>query len=129
VFDPRGGAWMDGKYVPSLLAAIGEVIERHMIEIGFLPARPGRDERALQVVNLAPEQPPGNTLGFAGPRLRQMPEMRRGGADPPRRLRPMHQLWLFQMRVGLGMSLECWKIRTDEIRVLRDGASRLLRMT
>ena len=39
VFDPRGGAWMDGRYVPSLLAAIGEVIERHMIDIGFLPAK------------------------------------------------------------------------------------------
>jgi ribonucleoside-diphosphate reductase alpha chain len=38
VFDPRGGAWMGGKYVPSLLAAIGDVIERHMIAIGFLPA-------------------------------------------------------------------------------------------
>src|SRR5271169_3567453 len=74
VFDPRGGAWVDGKYVPSLLAEIGEVIERHMIEIGFLPTRPGRDERAVQVVNLAPEQPPGNTLGFAGPRLRQCPK-------------------------------------------------------
>ncbi|MCI4660470.1 MAG: adenosylcobalamin-dependent ribonucleoside-diphosphate reductase [Neomegalonema sp.] len=36
VFDPRGGAWMKGKYVPSILAAIGEVIERHMVEIGFL---------------------------------------------------------------------------------------------
>ncbi len=42
VFDPRGGAWMDGKYVPSLLAAIGDVIERHMIEIGFLPPRSKR---------------------------------------------------------------------------------------
>ena len=30
VFDPRGGAWVQGKYVPSLLAAIGGVIERHM---------------------------------------------------------------------------------------------------
>ena len=30
VFDPRGGAWMAGKYVPSLLAAVGGVIERHM---------------------------------------------------------------------------------------------------
>jgi ribonucleoside-diphosphate reductase alpha chain len=39
VFDPRGGAWMEGRYVPSLLAAIGDVIERHMIEIGFLPAQ------------------------------------------------------------------------------------------
>jgi ribonucleoside-diphosphate reductase alpha chain len=38
VFDPRGGQWMDGRYVPSLLAAIGEVIERHMVAIGFLPA-------------------------------------------------------------------------------------------
>ncbi|WP_119165245.1 adenosylcobalamin-dependent ribonucleoside-diphosphate reductase [Algihabitans albus] len=37
VFDPRGGAWMQGRYVPSLLAAIGEVIEEHMIAIGFLP--------------------------------------------------------------------------------------------
>ena len=39
VFDPRGGQWMGGRYVPSLLAAIGEVIERHMIEIGFLSRR------------------------------------------------------------------------------------------
>ena len=37
VFDPRGGQWVGGRYVPSLLAAIGEVIERHMIDIGFLP--------------------------------------------------------------------------------------------
>ena len=36
VFDPRGGAWMGGKYVPSILAAIGGVIERHMVAIGFL---------------------------------------------------------------------------------------------
>ena len=27
---------MNGRYVPSLLAAIAEVIERHMIDIGFL---------------------------------------------------------------------------------------------
>ena len=38
VFDPRGGSWVEGRYIPSLLAAIGEVIERHMIEIGFLPS-------------------------------------------------------------------------------------------
>jgi ribonucleoside-diphosphate reductase alpha chain len=50
VFDPRGGAWMDGKYVPSLLAAIGDAIERHMIEIGFLPKR---RERSATVANQA----------------------------------------------------------------------------
>ena len=36
VFDPRGGPWMAGRYVPSLLAAIGDVIEKHMTDIGFL---------------------------------------------------------------------------------------------
>ena len=36
VFDPRGGAWMEGRYIPSILAAIGGVIERHLIEIGFI---------------------------------------------------------------------------------------------
>jgi len=30
VFDPGGGAWMEGRYTPSLPAAIGAVIERHM---------------------------------------------------------------------------------------------------
>ena len=36
VFDPRGGAWVQGKYIPSILAAIGGVLEQHMIAIGFL---------------------------------------------------------------------------------------------
>jgi len=36
VFDPRGGAWMGGKYVPSILAAIGGVIEEHLVKIGFI---------------------------------------------------------------------------------------------
>ena len=36
VFDPRGGAWIEGRYIPSILAAIGGVIERHLIAIGFI---------------------------------------------------------------------------------------------
>jgi ribonucleoside-diphosphate reductase alpha chain len=36
VFDPRGGAWVNGKYIPSILAAIGGVIEKHLIATGFL---------------------------------------------------------------------------------------------
>lgn len=36
VFDPRGGAWIEGAYVPSILAAIGGVVERHLREIGFV---------------------------------------------------------------------------------------------
>lgn len=34
VFDPRGGAWMQGRYVPSLLAAIGDIVERHLEGLG-----------------------------------------------------------------------------------------------
>ncbi len=37
VFDPRGGAWMQGKYVPSLLAAIGNIVERHLAGLGDAP--------------------------------------------------------------------------------------------
>ena len=41
VFDPRGGHWANGRYVGSLVAAIGDVIEQHMIDTGFLqPAMP-----------------------------------------------------------------------------------------
>ncbi|MEM9289112.1 MAG: adenosylcobalamin-dependent ribonucleoside-diphosphate reductase [Pseudomonadota bacterium] len=38
VFDPRGGYWVQGRYVPSLLASIGDVIEQHLIDIGFMEA-------------------------------------------------------------------------------------------
>lgn len=54
VFDPRGGAWMNGKYIPSILAAIGGVLEQHMINIGFLEGE-GLGLKAdpqAQVVNL-----------------------------------------------------------------------------
>ena len=49
VFDPRGGQWMDGRYVPSLLAAIGGVVEKHMVEIGFLK----RDDAPAEALALA----------------------------------------------------------------------------
>ena len=50
VFDPRGGYWKPGgKFMPSLIAEIGEVIEKHLIEIGMLrPAGP--DERQKQFI-------------------------------------------------------------------------------
>ena len=56
VFDPRGGAWVQGKYIPSILAAIGGVLEQHMIAIGFLEGEGmglKEDPKASQqVVNL-----------------------------------------------------------------------------
>jgi ribonucleoside-diphosphate reductase alpha chain len=56
VFDPRGGGWVNGRYVPSLLAAIGGVIERHLARDGVpvadeievaAPAAPGLAARAV----------------------------------------------------------------------------------
>ncbi|MGR3344102.1 MAG: adenosylcobalamin-dependent ribonucleoside-diphosphate reductase [Paracoccaceae bacterium] len=54
VFDPRGGAWMEGKYIPSILAAIGGVIERHLIDIGFIEGEGMglKSDPQAEVVNL-----------------------------------------------------------------------------
>jgi ribonucleoside-diphosphate reductase alpha chain len=61
VFDPRGGQWMGGHYVPSLLAAIGDVIERHLVATGFMAPRaaPVLPEalRAVAVGETAPGRP------------------------------------------------------------------------
>jgi len=54
VFDPQGGQWMGGRYVPSLLAAIGGIIETHMIRTGFLaPSRQQEPEPAAAAKALA----------------------------------------------------------------------------
>jgi ribonucleoside-diphosphate reductase alpha chain len=57
IFDPRGGQWSDGRYVPSLIAAIGGIIEQHMIETGFI---------AAQEPSLAPVAPVGTSAGGLG---------------------------------------------------------------
>ncbi|MBM10319.1 MAG: ribonucleoside-diphosphate reductase, adenosylcobalamin-dependent [Magnetovibrio sp.] len=53
VFDPRGGQWMAGNYIPSLLAAIGGVIEQHLINIGFLNSPGELAETGVQSVEVA----------------------------------------------------------------------------
>ena len=94
VFDPRGGQWMKGRYVPSLLAAIGEVIERHMISVGFVKA-PGQlaedHPSQLAVVNMdnrySDEGEDENKPKSSGPGFRQCPKcaqlslMRQEGCD------------------------------------------------
>ena len=92
VFDPRGGHWMEGRYVPSLLAAIGEVIEKHMVAIGFLPggeaaamAEPARAAAALAPTGApgasdAPAEPPRARLVHC-PRCAQPTLVRQEGCD------------------------------------------------
>ncbi|KZD12720.1 LAGLIDADG family homing endonuclease [Oceanibaculum pacificum] len=65
VFDPRGGQWVGGRYVPSLLAAIGDVIERHLMDIGFIP----QPEEKRQG-HLADRK----VVGMTDQRLRQCPK-------------------------------------------------------
>jgi ribonucleoside-diphosphate reductase alpha chain len=62
VFDPRGGQWMGGRYVPSLLAAIGGVIERHMIDTGFLKPSEEKGELAEERRRAAVGVPDGNVM-------------------------------------------------------------------
>jgi len=38
VFDPRGGYWQPGgKFMPSIIAELGHIIEKHLQYIGMLP--------------------------------------------------------------------------------------------
>ena len=74
VFDPEGGRWMGGRYVPSLLAAIGDVIEEHMIRIGFLVPEGAADpeqKNAPRALAASPGAEPAARGGASGP-----------GADP-----------------------------------------------
>jgi ribonucleoside-diphosphate reductase alpha chain len=66
VFDPRGGQWMGGHYVPSLLAAIGDVIERHLVATGFMPTRETIAEPPLQAVAVAAGEIRGRTCPRCG---------------------------------------------------------------
>ena len=69
VFDPRGGRWVDGHYVPSILAAIGEVIETHLIEIGFMA-----DPRGDMPIQEKHKIVVGDDREVGDPRLRACPK-------------------------------------------------------
>jgi hypothetical protein len=50
VFDPRGGYWQPGgKYMPSIIAELGYIVEKHLVAIGML-AMPGLDEHQKRLI-------------------------------------------------------------------------------
>ena len=50
VFDPRGGYWKPGgKYMPSIIAELGHIVEKHLQYIGMLP-QDGLDEHQKQLI-------------------------------------------------------------------------------
>jgi len=74
VFDPRGGAWMEGRYVPSILAAIGGVIEKHMIQTGFLEGEGLGLKTDPQARAIAVGEAPGAVCPSCGEYAMQMME-------------------------------------------------------
>ncbi|EQD50234.1 ribonucleotide reductase, alpha subunit, partial [mine drainage metagenome] len=52
VFDPKGGYWQKGKYMPSLVAELGSVLDKHMRGIGMIQP----SERALAARKLIAEK-------------------------------------------------------------------------
>ena len=49
VFDPRGGYWQPGgKFMPSIIAELGYIVERHLTQIGMIAAsEPGEEQRKV----------------------------------------------------------------------------------
>lgn len=56
VFDPRGGYWQPGgKFMPSIIAELGCIVEKHLITIGMLRS-PELDEHQQELVNKKREE-------------------------------------------------------------------------
>ncbi|MCC5860802.1 MAG: NrdJb [Gammaproteobacteria bacterium] len=50
VFDPRGGYWQPGgKFMPSLIAELGHIVEKHLVTIGLLRPQ-GLDEHQKRLI-------------------------------------------------------------------------------
>jgi hypothetical protein len=50
VFDPRGGYWQPGgKFMPSIIAELGHIVEKHLLEIGLLK-RPDLSEDQRKMI-------------------------------------------------------------------------------
>jgi hypothetical protein len=74
VFDPRGGYFKrGGKYMPSLVAEIGDAIERHLVQIGLLKREhPDEHQQAhiaekraeYETLTVAPESDGGSDSGI-----------------------------------------------------------------
>ena len=51
VFDPRGGYWQPGgRFMPSIIAELGYVIEKHLQTIGLMP-RPAMDAHVKKMID------------------------------------------------------------------------------
>ncbi len=57
IFDPQGGQWIAGQYVPSLLAAIGGIIDDHLAAINCTQLEHPENVRQPVVIGQSPPRP------------------------------------------------------------------------
>lgn len=67
VFDPQGGYFKRGRFMPSLVAELGEAIEHHMKRIGLLPADSLDEHQRQYVEQKKQEMAAGNTSDNESP--------------------------------------------------------------
>lgn len=79
VFDPQGGAWLDGNYTPSIPAAIGRVILQHMEAIGYV--EPSRAVPASDTMDKAQIAALGAPVGPACPACGSFAMKRESGCE------------------------------------------------
>lgn len=72
IFDPEGGQWVGGAYVPSLLAAIGGVIDSHLTGLELPTA--SQDEAAIAVSSQRPA-PANRTSDPLKPAAQPQPQL------------------------------------------------------
>jgi hypothetical protein len=71
VFDPRGGYWQPGgKFMPSIIAELGYIVERHLIDIGLLkgPELSAEQQKAIAEKRAEFEARAGQKDAFADAR-------------------------------------------------------------
>jgi len=62
IFDPNGGYFRNGRYIPSLVAEIGDVIEQHLINTGFMEPKKSKKASSVQLkVPINASEPMGST--------------------------------------------------------------------
>ena len=107
VFDPRGGYWQPGgKFMPSIIAELGYVIEKHLQFIGLL-RKAGLDEHQKKLVDEkraefeARTKQTGRVLQVAFPRRRAaVQQVQHRGRGDDGRLHDLPELRRFEVRVS-----------------------------
>ncbi len=110
VFDPRGGYWQPGgKFMPSIIAELGHIVEKHLIEIGLLKGPDlSKDQKEFLAKKKAEFEARGSQKdafannSFPRGRAALQQVQHRCGRDA-RRLHDLLELRLFEMRLSAGL--------------------------